>query len=210
MASRIPVASEGWPFIAIPAAIAAGLALTGRRRLALPFAGAALASLGFFRDPERAIPWIPGGILSPADGRVTSVDEAIDDFVGPAVRVSIFLSPVDVHVNRAPVAGRVVATRYRPGQFVAAYKPEAGDVNECMTVHIEGERARVTVMQIAGVVARRIVCRVSEGDKLEAGQRFGMIRFGSRTDCYMPHGTLVRVQPGEKVVGGMTIIGELA
>jgi phosphatidylserine decarboxylase len=83
-------------------------------------------------------------------------------------------------------------------------------VNECMTVHIEGERARVTVMQIAGVVARRIVCRVSEGDKLEAGQRFGMIRFGSRTDCYMPHGTLVRVQPGEKVVGGMTIIGELA
>jgi len=210
MARKIPVASEGWPFIAIPAAIAAGLALTGRRRLALPFAGAALASLGFFRDPERATPWIPGGILSPADGRVTSVDEAIDDFVGPAVRVSIFLSPVDVHVNRAPVAGRVVATRYRPGRFVAAYKPEAGDVNECMTVHIEGERARVTVMQIAGVVARRIVCRVSEGDKVEAGQRFGMIRFGSRTDCYMPHGTLVRVQPGEKVVGGMTIIGELA
>ena len=209
MARRIPVVSEGWPFIAIPAAIAAGLALTGRRRLALPFAGAALASLGFFRDPERASPWIPGGILSPADGRVTSVDEAIDDFVGPAVRVSIFLSPVDVHVNRAPVAGRVVATRYRPGRFVAAYKPEAGDVNECMTVHIEGERARITVMQIAGVVARRIVCRVSEGDKVEAGQRFGMIRFGSRTDCYMPHGTLVRVQPGEKVVGGMTIIGEL-
>jgi phosphatidylserine decarboxylase len=209
MASRIPVASEGWPFIVIPAAIAAGLVLTGRRRLAVPFAGAALASLGFFRDPERRIPWIPGSVLSPADGRVRSVDEAIDDFVGPAVRVSIFLSPVDVHVNRAPIAGRVVATRYRPGKFVPAYKADAGEVNECMTIHLQGDRARVTVMQIAGVVARRIVCRVTEEDKVEAGQRIGMIRFGSRTDCYMPHGTVVRVEPGEKVVGGMTVIGEL-
>jgi phosphatidylserine decarboxylase len=209
MASRIPVASEGWPFIVIPAAIAAGLALTGRRRLAVPFAGAALASLGFFRDPERRIPWIPGAVLSPADGRVTSVDEAIDDFVGPAVRVSVFLSPVDVHVNRAPIAGRVVATRYRPGKFVPAYKADAGEVNECMTIHLQGDRARVTVMQIAGVVARRIVCRVTEEDKVEAGQRIGMIRFGSRTDCYMPHGTVMRVEPGEKVVGGMTVIGEL-
>jgi phosphatidylserine decarboxylase len=207
--SRLPIASEGWPFIVIPAAIAAGLALSGRRRLALPFAGAALASLGFFRDPERNVPWMPGAVLSPADGRVTSVDEAIDDFVGPAVRVSIFLSPLDVHVNRAPVSGQIVATRYRPGKFVPAYKADAGEVNECMTLHIQGDRARVTVMQIAGVIARRIVCRVAEGDKIEAGERFGMIRFGSRTDCYMPHGTLVRVQPGEKVVGGVTVIGEL-
>jgi phosphatidylserine decarboxylase len=103
----------------------------------------------------------------------------------------------------------VAATRYRPGKFVAAYKAEAGEVNESMTLHLQGEGARVTVMQIAGVVARRIVCRVAEGDKLAAGERFGMIRFGSRTDCYMPHGTLVRVQPGEKVVGGVTVIGEL-
>jgi phosphatidylserine decarboxylase len=209
MASRLPVASEGWPFIVIPAAIAAGLAVTGRRRLAVPFAGAALACLGFFRDPERDVPAIAGAVLSPADGRVTSVDEAIDDFVGPAVRVSIFLSPLDVHVNRSPLAARVAATRYRPGKFVAAYKAEAGEVNESMTLHLQGEGARVTVMQIAGVVARRIVCRVAEGDKLAAGERFGMIRFGSRTDCYMPHGTLVRVQPGEKVVGGVTVIGEL-
>jgi phosphatidylserine decarboxylase len=209
MASRLPVASEGWPFIVIPAAIAAGLAVTGRRRLAVPFAGAALACLGFFRDPEREVPAIAGAVLSPADGRVTSVDEAIDDFVGPAVRVSIFLSPLDVHVNRSPLAARVAATRYRPGKFVAAYKAEAGEVNESMTLHLQGEGARVTVMQIAGVVARRIVCRVAEGDKLAAGERFGMIRFGSRTDCYMPHGTLVRVQPGEKVVGGVTVIGEL-
>jgi phosphatidylserine decarboxylase len=209
MRSRLPVASEGWPFIVIPAAIAAGLAVMGRRRLALPFAGAALASAGFFRDPEREVPAIAGAVLSPADGRVTSVDEAIDDFVGPAVRVSIFLSPLDVHVNRSPLGARVAATRYRPGKFVAAYKAEAGEVNESMTLHLQGDGARVTVMQIAGVVARRIVCRVAEGDKLAAGERFGMIRFGSRTDCYMPHGTLVRVQPGEKVVGGVTVIGEL-
>ena len=209
MRSRLPVASEGWPFIVIPAAIAAGLAVMGRRRFAVPFAGAALASAGFFRDPEREVPAIAGAVLSPADGRVTSVDEAIDDFVGPAVRVSIFLSPLDVHVNRSPLGARVAATRYRPGKFVAAYKAEAGEVNESMTLHLQGEGARVTVMQIAGVVARRIVCRVAEGDKLAAGERFGMIRFGSRTDCYMPHGTLVRVQPGEKVVGGVTVIGEL-
>ena len=207
---RLPVAREGWPFIAVPAVMAVGLALLGRRRLATPFAAASLASLGFFRDPERDVPWTARGVLAPADGRVTSVDEAIDDFVGPAVRVSIFLSPFDVHVNRAPIEGQVVGIRYRPGKFLAAYEPEAGDVNECMAVHLQGESARVTVMQIAGVVARRIVCRVGEGDKVMAGQRFGMIRFGSRTDCYMPRGTRVLVSPGDRVVGGVTVIGELA
>ena len=206
---KLPVAPEGWPFIVIPAAVAAGLALAGRRALAAPFAAASLASLGFFRDPERAVPDVAHAVLSPADGRVTSVDEALDDFVGPAVRVSIFLSPLDVHVNRAPLASRVAGTRYRPGKFVAAYEPEASEVNECMAIHLQGEAARVTVVQIAGVVARRIVCRVAEGDKLTAGERFGMIRFGSRTDCYMPRGTRVRVHVGDRVVGGVTVIGDL-
>jgi phosphatidylserine decarboxylase len=208
--TKLPVAREGWPFIVVPAAIAAGLALAGRRALATPFALASLASLGFFRDPERDVPEVADAVLSPADGRVTSVDEAIDDFVGAAVRVSIFLSPLDVHVNRAPIAGQVVSTRYRPGKFVAAYQPEAGDVNECMAVHLQGEDGvRVTVMQIAGVVARRVVCRVAEGDKLAAGERFGMIRFGSRTDCYMPRGTRVTVRAGQRAIGGVTVIGEL-
>jgi phosphatidylserine decarboxylase len=206
-----PVAREGWPFIVIPAAIAAGLALARRRVLATPFALASLASLGFFRDPERDVPRVARGVLSPADGRVVSIDEAIDDFVGPALRVSIFLSPLDVHVNRAPIEGRVVSTRYRPGKFLAAYDPEAGDVNECMAIHLQGaDGVRVTVMQIAGVLARRVVCRVSEGDKLVAGERFGMIRFGSRTDCYLPRGTRVRVRRGQRAIGGVTVIGELA
>jgi phosphatidylserine decarboxylase len=160
----LPIAREGWPFIAVPGAIALGLMLLGRRRLAVPFAAAAAAAAGFFRDPERAIPIVANGVLSPADGRVMSVEDAVDPFVGPAVRVAIFLSPLDVHVNRAP---------------------------------------------IAGVVARRIVCRVGPGDKLEAGERFGMIRFGSRTDCYMPRGTEVTVRVDEHVTGGQTVIGVL-
>src|SRR5262245_21930199 len=205
--ARVPVAREGWPFIAVPAAIAAGLLAAGRKRLALPFGAAAVASLGFFRDPERRVPAIAGAALSPADGRVTDVVDDVDEWVGPAVRVSIFLSPLDVHVNRAPIAGRVAAVTCTPGRFVAAYKADAGVVNERCTLHLEGDCGHVTVVQIAGVLARRIVCRVEPGDKLEAGERFGMIRFGSRTDCVMPRGTDVRVRVGDHVRGGETVIG---
>jgi phosphatidylserine decarboxylase len=206
--TKLPIAREGWPFIAIPGAIALGLALLGRRRLALPFAAAAAAAAGFFRDPERAIPAVVNGVLAPADGRVISVEDAVDSFVGPSVRVAIFLSPLDVHVNRSPLAGVVVDTAYTPGRFVAAYDPAAED-NERCAVRLQGEHARVTVVQIAGVVARRIVCRVGSGDKLAAGERFGMIRFGSRTDCYMPRGTEITVRPGETVRAGQTVIGVL-
>jgi phosphatidylserine decarboxylase len=208
---RVPVAREGWPFILTPAAVAAGFWLAGRRRLATPFAAAALASLAFFRDPERRSPPDPRAVLAPADGRVTEVVEDRDEWVGPAVRVSVFLSPLDVHVNRSPIAGRVAATTYTPGRFVAAYQAEAGRVNERCAIHLESEDgARVSVVQVAGVVARRIVCRVVQGDKLQAGERFGMIRFGSRTDCLMPRGTDVRVRTGERVRGGETILGILA
>jgi phosphatidylserine decarboxylase len=206
---KLPIASEGWPFIVGAAAIAVGLTLTGRRRLALPFWAASLASVGFFRDPERDVPIVSNGVLSPADGRVLGVEDAVDPFVGPSTRVSIFLSPLDVHVNRAPIGGLVVDVIYTPGRFVAAYDPDAGD-NERCAIRLQGDSARVTVVQIAGVVARRIVCRVGSGDKLEAGERFGMIRFGSRTDCYVPRGTDVRVRPGDRVIGGVTVIGLLA
>jgi phosphatidylserine decarboxylase len=209
MASRVPVAKEGWPFILGPAVAALGLTLLGRRRLALPFWAASAASLGFFRDPERTIPAVTHGVLAPADGRVTSVEDAVDPFVGQSRRVSIFLSPLDVHINRAPIAGLVSDIVYTPGRFVAAYDPTAGEVNERCAVRIQGDAARVTVVQVAGVVARRIVCRVGPGDKLEAGERFGMIRFGSRTDCYMPKGTDVRVKVGDRVIGGVTVVGLL-
>jgi phosphatidylserine decarboxylase len=208
MAGKLPIAKEGWPFIAIPGAIALGLALLGRRRLALPFAAAAAASAGFFRDPERAIPVVANGVLSPADGTVISVEDAVDPFVGPSVRVAVFLSPLDVHVNRAPIAGVVADVLYTPGAFKPAYD-KAADVNERCAIRLQGEHARVTCVQIAGIVARRIVCRVGTGDKLAAGERYGMIRFGSRTDCYMPRTTEVTVRAGETVRGGQTVIGVL-
>ena len=204
---RIPVAREGWPFVLIPGALAALLALGGRRRLALPFAAASLASLGFFRDPERITPVAPHGVIAPADGRVTIVDEGEDPFVGPALRVSIFLSPFDVHVIRSPIAGVVVGTVRTSGRFLPAYRPEAGEENERCAVHIEGGGMRVTVVQIAGVAARRVVCRVGAGDKVKAGERFGIIRFGSRTDCFMPRGAQALVQPGDRVTAGETVIG---
>jgi phosphatidylserine decarboxylase len=205
----VPIAREGWPFVLGPAAAAVALLLAGRRRLALPFAAASLASLGFFRDPEREVPVLTRAVLSPADGRVTDVADALDPFVGPSVRVSIFLSPLDVHVNRAPIAGLVVGTTYSSGRFIAAYRTDAAEMNERCAIHLQGEQARVTVTQIAGAVARRIVCRVGAGDKLEAGQRFGMIRFGSRTDCAMPRGTDVRVRVGDRVTAGVTVLGVL-
>jgi phosphatidylserine decarboxylase len=198
---KLPVAREGWPFVLGPAAVAVALGLAGQRRLAVPFAAAALASLGFFRDPERQTPEDPWAVLSPADGRVTEVATDYDEFVGPAVRVT--------HVNRAPIAGQVVSTEYSPGRFRPAYRADAGLVNERCAVRIQGEHSRVTVVQIAGVVARRIVCRVGAGDKLAAGERFGMIRFGSRTDCLVPRGSDVRVAVGEQVTAGVTVLGTL-
>ena len=208
MVSKLPIAKEGWPFIAIPGALALALALLGRRRLALPFAAAAAASAGFFRDPERAIPVVANGVLSPADGRVISIEDAVDPFVGASVRVAIFLSPLDVHVNRTPIAGVITDAIYTPGAFKPAYDKDA-DANERCAVRLQGEHARVTAVQIAGVVARRIVCRVAAGDKLAPGERYGMIRFGSRTDCYMPRSTEITVRAGEHVRGGQTVIGVL-
>jgi phosphatidylserine decarboxylase len=205
---RLPVAREGWPFIVAPAVVAAGLLATGHRRLAAPFTAAALAALGFFRDPERSVPRIPNAVLSAADGRVTQVTEAVDAWVGPAQRISVFLSPLDVHVNRSPIAALVAGVERTAGAFLPAYRRDA-DANERCTIHLAGEHARVTVVQIAGVVARRIVCRVRPGDKLEAGQRFGMIRLGSRTDVYVPRAAEVRVVPGDRVTGGTTVLGIL-
>jgi phosphatidylserine decarboxylase len=203
----VKIAKEGWPFVAVPGAIALGLFVFGRRRAAVPFAAASLASLGFFRDPEREVPAEPGLVLAPADGRVTDIVRVQDPWVGDSFRISIFLSPLDVHVNRAPISGLVVARHYVPGRFLAAFKPGVSEVNERCVLHLQGEKVRVAVTQIAGVLARRIVCRVSPGDKLEAGERFGLIRFGSRTDVTVPRDTEIRVRVGEHVRGGETVIG---
>jgi phosphatidylserine decarboxylase len=169
----------------------------------------ALAFLGFFRDPERTPPDLAGAVLAPADGRVVGIALVDDAWVGPAVRLSIFLSPLDVHVNRAPIAGVVRDVAYAAGKFRAAYKPEASEVNERCTVAMEGDSGRVAVRQIAGVLARRIVCRVRAGDTLGAGERYGLIRFGSRTDLVVPRRTAVQVRVGDRVRGGESIMAVL-
>jgi phosphatidylserine decarboxylase len=206
---RIPVAPEGWPFILVPGAAACILAMIGWWPVAVVVGVVALASLGFFRDPERTPPGGPGLVLAPADGRVMRIDEVEDPWVGRAVRASIFLSPLDVHVNRSPVAGLVESVRYEAGRFMAAYRDEASELNERCTIALAGDAARVGVKQIAGVLARRIVCRVRAGDKLAAGERFGLIRFGSRTDLVVPRSSEMRVKIGDRVRGGETIMGVL-
>lgn len=204
---RIPVAREGWPFIFPPAAAACILAVAGWWAPAIPLAALALAFLGFFRDPDRAAPDLPGAVLAPADGRVMAIAEIEDRWVGPATRVSIFLSPLDVHVNRSPVAGIVRDVEYVRGAFAPAYQLEASEGNERCVIALESDSGRMGVRQVAGVVARRIVCRVRPGEKLQAGERFGLIKFGSRTDLTVPRGTEIRVKEGDRVRGGETVMG---
>ena len=207
---RVPVASEGRPLILSAAAGGWLLWTLGWSIPAIFLTATALGLLFFFRDPERAAPELAGALVAPADGRVMAVQDVADPFVGEGVQVSIFLSPLDVHVNRAPLGGLVTEVVYRPGRFLPAYRAEASGANERCMLHIQGEAARVTVTQIAGVLARRIVCRVRAGDKLARGERFGLICFGSRTDLVVPRGTEVRVRPGEHVRGGESVIGVIA
>jgi phosphatidylserine decarboxylase len=208
---RIPVATEGWGFILVPLVLG-GLALgTGRLLVAVPLLILGVFMAYFFRDPERIVSSIPGAIVAPADGRVVRIVPRVQDpFVGPAQQVSIFLSPLDVHVNRAPVGGLVVDVEHRAGAFMAAYHPEASERNERTSVSLHGngsEGGSVVVRQIAGILARRIVCRVRPGDKLTRGERFGMIKFGSRTDLVVPATIRLTVKTGDRVRAGETVMG---
>ena len=168
----------------------------------------ALFFLWFFRDPARAIPSGPGIIVSPADGVVTEADW-IETAAGSRLRLSIFLNVFDVHVNRAPVAGTVKIVEHRAGEFLNAMKPESGLLNEQTLVVIDAGGYEVSYKQIAGLLARRIVCAVKPGDRLERGQRVGMIKFGSRTDVLMPANAALKVKRGMRVRGGATVLAVL-
>ena len=209
----MPIAKEGWPLILAAAALAV-LALLLRWQVAgIALALLTLAIAAFFRDPERDIPTGDGLVVSPADGRVVTVAPVSGDglFADAVTRISIFLSPLDVHINRAPVAGRVNDVRYQSGKFFAAYKEDASRVNEQNAVRLVDERERNWgVVQIAGAVARRIVCRAKAGDTLGRGERFGLIMFGSRTDIYLPQGCRIEAVEGQRVKGGETIIGRFS
>jgi phosphatidylserine decarboxylase len=202
---RVRVASEGWVFV-LPLAgatvLSALLGWWGVTGVGLVLTvGVAL----FFRDPERIIPPSPETIVSPADGRIM---EIISENTQTR-RISIFLSLWDVHINRAPYGGVVRSIVHTPGQFLAAYRQEASVVNEANTITIADHGREFIVKQIAGVLARRIVCRVRPGDTLEKGQRFGLIRFGSRTDLLLPATAEIAVQVGDVVRGGETILAFL-
>lgn len=202
--SRLPLASEGLPFI-LPLAAATVVSLLLGWELASVIGVALTAAVScFFRDPERAVPQTPGAVVSPADGRVHEIELQEGHH-----RISIFLSVTDVHVNRAPYAGKVTEVTYKPGRFVPAYRAEASRENESNRMTIDGPEAVITVKQIAGILARRIVCRARPGDMLERGQRYGLIRFGSRTDLFLPTGADVVAQVGDTVRGGETILAYL-
>ncbi|HEX8639179.1 MAG TPA: phosphatidylserine decarboxylase [Pyrinomonadaceae bacterium] len=202
---------EGYPFVLVSIFIAAIFAA-----LYFAFGGEIYITVGvvfvllaifmayFFRDPQRTIPGEADIIVSAADGRVTRVEERENGKF-----VSVFLSPVDVHINRAPIAGRVTRVDYIRGKKNPATSDEASLINERNSLTIEGEKMTVVCTQIAGIVARRIVCWSKQGDRLALGEKFGLIKFSSRTDLLMPKTVEVLVEVGDRVVGGETIIGRL-
>ena len=204
------ITPEGWPLIGFLALIALVCALLG---WAVP-AVAALAlcwfSLHFFRDPERVTPHAPGLAVSPADGKVVRIEERRDPLSGEKrVCISNFMNVFSVHVNRAPVSGTVEGLLYRPGKFLNAAVDKASSENErCACLLRDADGNTWTCVQIAGLIARRIICRAAVGDSLSRGQRFGMIRFGSRVDLYVPEGYLPAVCIGEKVFAGQSIIAQ--
>ncbi len=210
------IAAEGYPFIAgalVPGVILSGLYplhhITALLVIGLVLILLGLACAGFFRNPQRVPPDDDAVLVSPADGRVLQVIELDDQFVGRSHRVDIFLSVFDVHINRMPMAGTVAFVRRRPGRFFSAFKDKASEENERVDVGLVGTRGNIRIAQIAGIIARRIVCRATEKETIRRGQIYGLIRFGSRAEITFPVHYTPCVKPGDRVTGGETIVGKL-
>ena len=209
------MAKDGWPFV-LPFATLALLSFAAAFKAGRPWLWLlsffllflTLFFAYFFRDPERKIPAGDSLILSPADGKVVAVEPASEPLFlkHQSQKISIFLSPLDVHINRVPVSGKVDYLSYLPGKFLAAYKEKASADNEQTVIGITSPNGKILFKQIAGVLARRIVCRLKLGQDVQIGERFGMIRFGSRVDIFLPEGVELKVQKGDKVTGGKTIM----
>ena len=195
---------EGFPFVIAPAIIALIFGFFQIWPAVAAFVAVALFMAYFFRDPFRKVPEGTDVIVSAADGRVTRVDESDEGKL-----VSVFLSPLDVHINRAPISGRIIKVDYVVGKKIPATSNEASQVNERNSITIAGERITVKCTQIAGILARRIVCWNKEGDELQMGQKYGLIKFSSRTDLLMPPEVEIKVVVGDRVVGGETIIATM-
>jgi phosphatidylserine decarboxylase len=205
------IAREGWPFLAVAAGVALLATVQAGVAWSLPFWAVALFVLQFFRDPARPIPGDAKSVLSPADGRIVAIGPVRDPWLErDALKVSVFMNVFNVHSNRSPVDGDVVRRWYHPGKFVNADLDKASLENERNALHLRtADGQDVTCVQVAGLIARRILCYVEAGAKLARGQRYGFIRFGSRVDLYLPVDARVRVAIGDKVRASATILAEL-
>lgn len=208
---KAPIIKEGYAFILLAFALTVIVGFAIDPYWAIIPGMLTLFFAFFFRNPRRVIPEDEALIVSPADGTVMGVVEVSDDdFVNePANKVIIFLSVFNVHINRSPIAGEIKVQQYTCGRFMPAYKSSVGFENERHTIGIENDQIRVTVTQIAGILARRIISWVTLDDVLEKGQRYGVIKFGSCTELTMPKNVEIFVKKGDKVVGGETIIGRI-
>lgn len=206
------IAREGWIFIFLFGLAASIFFVTGLWFAALCFAGLTFFTVYFFRNPERVMPAGEGLVISPADGTILHVQDVENSSytTGPVKKVSIFMSVFNVHVNRMPISGNVKEIKYHPGKFLVASLDKASEHNERNAISLDiGDGKSVTVVQIAGLVARRIVCYLTKGERVIQGQRFGLIRFGSRVELYLPVDLEVAVAKGCKVKAGVTVIGRL-
>jgi phosphatidylserine decarboxylase len=201
----------GWPFVGAALILTGLAAWLGGVLAGVPFFVLAVLLLLFFRDPERHPPPDQHAIVSPADGRVLVAGPAQPGVSPPGEwqQISVFLSPLDVHVNRVPASGRVTSVTYRPGRYLAAYKSEAAGSNVCSEVWVEHGGQPIVFRQIVGVLARRVVCRLTPGREVSAGDRFGVMKFGSRMDVFLPLTAVLCVAVGDHVRGGETVIARL-
>jgi phosphatidylserine decarboxylase len=200
----------GFPFIAAALVPAAGLAIARRYGWASSFAALGGFFAYFFRDPDRQVPTDPDLVVSPADGRVMYVGPSQPNTSPPGqwLQIVIFLSPLDVHINRAPVEGIVTRIEYKPGRFLPA-NSQGADENELNEIWVDSNGTTVVFRQVVGILARRIVCRIEEAQRIELGQRIGLMKFGSRMDIFLPLDSRLRVHQGQQVVAGETIIARL-
>jgi phosphatidylserine decarboxylase len=208
----IPIVKEGLPFVGVLGCATLLLGLAGWIVPAGILGGFTLFTAWFFRNPSRTVPQELNMVVASGDGKVIAIEEEFEPryLKEKSIRVTVFLNVFDVHVNRMPCAGTVEGVSYQPGQFLVASKPEATLRNEQNAVMLKtASGAKVLCVQVAGLIARRIVCWVGQGDNVLRGERFGLIRFGSRMDTFLPLGSAIRVAVGDRVKGGETIVGEL-